>query len=114
MAALLGALDAQADFGVAAIGGKDSMSGTFENIDVPPTLDVYKRQLLLCLITLKYTQSNSVCYAEGGQIIGVGAGQQSRIHCTRLAVSYTHLDVYKRQMHCMPCSTADRRAAASP
>ena len=39
----------------------------------------------MCLITLKYTQSNSVCYAEGGQIIGVGAGQQSRIHCTRLA-----------------------------
>ena len=41
--------------------------------------------MILCLITLKYTQSNSVCYAEGGQIIGVGAGQQSRIHCTRLA-----------------------------
>ena len=44
-----------------------------------------KRDLLLCLITLKYTQSNSVCYAQGGQTIGVGAGQQSRIHCTRLA-----------------------------
>jgi phosphoribosylaminoimidazolecarboxamide formyltransferase/IMP cyclohydrolase len=44
-----------------------------------------QRDLLLCLITLKYTQSNSVCYAEDGQIIGVGAGQQSRIHCTRLA-----------------------------
>ena len=44
-----------------------------------------KRDLLLCLITLKYTQSNSVCYAQGGQVIGVGAGQQSRIHCTRLA-----------------------------
>ena len=41
--------------------------------------------LLLALITLKYTQSNSVCYTEGGQTIGVGAGQQSRIHCTRLA-----------------------------
>ena len=40
---------------------------------------------LLALITLKYTQSNSVCYTEGGQTIGVGAGQQSRIHCTRLA-----------------------------
>ena len=39
----------------------------------------------MCLITLKYTQSNSVCYAKGGQAIGVGAGQQSRIHCTRLA-----------------------------
>ena len=44
-----------------------------------------KRDLLLSLITLKYTQSNSVCYALDGQAIGVGAGQQSRIHCTRLA-----------------------------
>jgi len=44
-----------------------------------------KRDLLIALITLKYTQSNSVCYAEDGQAIGVGAGQQSRIHCTRLA-----------------------------
>ena len=44
-----------------------------------------KRDLVIALITLKYTQSNSVCYAEGGQTIGVGAGQQSRIHCTRLA-----------------------------
>ncbi|HWS28767.1 MAG TPA: phosphoribosylaminoimidazolecarboxamide formyltransferase [Clostridia bacterium] len=44
-----------------------------------------KRDLVLTLITLKYTQSNSVCYALGGQTIGVGAGQQSRIHCTRLA-----------------------------
>ena len=46
-----------------------------------------RRDMLTALITLKYTQSNSVCYAEGGQIIGVGAGQQSRIHCTRLAGS---------------------------
>lgn len=44
-----------------------------------------KRDLLIALITLKYTQSNSVCYAKEGQAIGVGAGQQSRIHCTRLA-----------------------------
>ena len=44
-----------------------------------------KRDLIIALITLKYTQSNSVCYAKGGQTIGVGAGQQSRIHCTRLA-----------------------------
>ncbi len=44
-----------------------------------------KWDLLIALITLKYTQSNSVCYAKGGQVIGVGAGQQSRIHCTRLA-----------------------------
>ena len=44
-----------------------------------------KRDLIIALITLKYTQSKSVCYAKGGQAIGIGAGQQSRIHCTRLA-----------------------------
>ncbi len=44
-----------------------------------------KRDLIIALIALKYTQSNSVCYAKDGQVIGVGAGQQSRIHCTRLA-----------------------------
>ena len=53
-----------------------------ENRELP---DDAVDDLLLALITLKYTQSNSVCYAEGGQTIGVGAGQQSRIHCTRLA-----------------------------
>ena len=53
-----------------------------ENKKLP---DSAKRDLLIALITLKYTQSNSVCYAENGQTIGVGAGQQSRIHCTRLA-----------------------------
>jgi phosphoribosylaminoimidazolecarboxamide formyltransferase / IMP cyclohydrolase len=47
--------------------------------------DAQKRYLVLALITLKYTQSNSVCYVQDGQVIGVGAGQQSRIHCTRLA-----------------------------
>ena len=47
--------------------------------------DTAKRDLIVALITLKYTQSNSVCYAVDGQAIGVGAGQQSRIHCTRLA-----------------------------
>lgn len=47
--------------------------------------DSAKRDLVLSLITLKYTQSNSVCYVKDGQTIGVGAGQQSRIHCTRLA-----------------------------
>ena len=47
--------------------------------------EIAKIDLLISMITLKYTQSNSVCYAMGGQTIGVGAGQQSRIHCTRLA-----------------------------
>lgn len=46
-----------------------------------------KRDLIIALITLKYTQSNSVCYVKDGQAIGIGAGQQSRIHCTRLAGS---------------------------
>lgn len=46
-----------------------------------------KRDLIIAMITLKYTQSNSVCYAYDGQVIGCGAGQQSRIHCTRLAGS---------------------------
>lgn len=53
-----------------------------ENKNLP---DSAKRDLIISLITLKYTQSNSVCYAFDGQAIGVGAGQQSRIHCTRLA-----------------------------
>ena len=53
-----------------------------ENKELP---EEAKRDLLIALITLKYTQSNSVCYAKDGQAIGVGAGQQSRIHCTRLA-----------------------------
>ena len=47
--------------------------------------DAAKRDLLISLITLKYTQSNSVCYVKDGQAIGIGAGQQSRVHCTRLA-----------------------------
>ena len=53
-----------------------------ENKTLP---DSAKRDLIVSLITLKYTQSNSVCFAVDGQAIGVGAGQQSRIHCTRLA-----------------------------
>lgn len=53
-----------------------------DNKNIP---DDKKRDLLISLITLKYTQSNSVCYVKDGQAIGIGAGQQSRIHCTRLA-----------------------------
>ena len=55
-----------------------------ENKEIP---DSAKRDLIISLITLKYTQSNSVCFAFDGQAIGVGAGQQSRVHCTRLAGS---------------------------
>lgn len=53
--------------------------------------------LMIALITLKYTQSNSVCYAKGGQAIGIGAGQQSRIHCTRLAG--TKADNWRLRQH---------------
>ncbi len=59
----------------------------FENIPTKSKTftDEAKRDLVISLITLKYTQSNSVCYVKDGQAIGIGAGQQSRIHCTRLA-----------------------------
>ncbi len=53
-----------------------------ENKEIP---ELAKIDLIISLITLKYTQSNSVCYAKGGQAIGIGAGQQSRVHCVRLA-----------------------------
>lgn len=78
-------------FGVTFEQGRNEVDLTgddlFENI---PTVnktftDEAKRDLKIALITLKYTQSNSVCYVKDGQAIGIGAGQQSRIHCTRLA-----------------------------
>lgn len=53
-----------------------------ENKEIP---EAAKRDLAISMITLKYTQSNSVCYVKDGQAIGIGAGQQSRVHCTRLA-----------------------------
>jgi phosphoribosylaminoimidazolecarboxamide formyltransferase / IMP cyclohydrolase len=59
-----------------------------------------RRDLILAQIVLKYTQSNSVCFALGGQVIGVGAGQQSRIHCTRLAASKAD-KWFLRQHPCM-------------
>ena len=65
-----------------------------ENKNLP---DSAKRDLIVSLITLKYTQSNSVCYAVDGQAIGVGAGQQSRIHCTRLAG--TKADTWQLRQH---------------
>ncbi len=65
-----------------------------EKKDLPPDA---KRDLIIALIALKYTQSNSVCYAKNGQTIGVGAGQQSRIHCTRLAGNKA--DVWHLRQH---------------
>ena len=78
-------------FGITFEQGRNEIDLTsdslFENI---PTVnkdfpDYVRRDLKIALITLKYTQSNSVCYVKDGQAIGIGAGQQSRIHCTRLA-----------------------------
>ena len=70
-------------------------------VDIPTQNKVIdeaaKRDLLIALITLKYTQSNSVCYAKDGQAIGIGAGQQSRVHCTRLAGSKA--DVWHLRQH---------------
>ncbi|KLU70976.1 MAG: hypothetical protein RHS_3085 [Robinsoniella sp. RHS] len=71
-----------------------------------------KRDLLISLITLKYTQSNSVCYVKDGQAIGVGAGQQSRVHCTRLAGNKA--DVWYLRQHAkvlnLPFKEGVRRA----
>ncbi len=78
-------------FGVTFEQGRNDIDLTGNNLfDNIPTLnkslpDEARRDLKIALITLKYTQSNSVCYAKDGQAIGIGAGQQSRIHCTRLA-----------------------------
>ena len=61
---------------------------TFSNVvtkNLTTLSDSAMRDLIVATIALKYTQSNSVCYAKDGQVIGIGAGQQSRIHCTRLA-----------------------------
>ncbi len=65
-----------------------------DNRDLPETA---RRDLLLAFVTLKYTQSNSVCLARDGQVIGVGAGQQSRIHCTRLAA--LKADLWRLRQH---------------
>ena len=77
-------------FGITFEQGRNNMKfddSTFSNIvtDNKCFTEDAKRDLIIALITLKYTQSNSVCYAKDGQAIGIGAGQQSRIHCTRLA-----------------------------
>ena len=77
-------------FGITFEQGRNNIKideSLFENIvtknhDLPESA---KRDLIIALITLKYTQSNSVCYAKDGQVTGVGAGQQSRVHCVRLA-----------------------------
>lgn len=83
-------LEAKEVFGVTFEQKRNDIKITEELFNNIPTknkniTDEAKRDLLIALITLKYTQSNSVCYAKDGQAIGIGAGQQSRVHCTRLA-----------------------------
>ncbi|MCI5800720.1 MAG: phosphoribosylaminoimidazolecarboxamide formyltransferase [Oscillospiraceae bacterium] len=77
-------------FGVTFEQGRNELkidAGLLKNLvtDIKNIPDEGKTDLIIALIALKYTQSNSVCYAKDGQAIGIGAGQQSRIHCTRLA-----------------------------
>ena len=85
------AIESKQVFGVTFEQGRNEIDLTGENLfDNIPTqnknfTEEAKRDLKIALITLKYTQSNSVCYVKDGQAIGIGAGQQSRIHCTRLA-----------------------------
>ena len=84
------ALECKDCFGVTFEQGHNALCITEELLENLPTQAKHlpesaRRDLILALIALKYTQSNSVCYAKDGQLIGVGAGQQSRIHCTRLA-----------------------------
>lgn len=69
----------------AEISPKDTFGGIITPKDSPPLSETALRDLTVATIAVKYTQSNSVCYALNGQVIGLGAGQQSRIHCTRLA-----------------------------
>ena len=84
------ALERKMCFGITFEQGRNALEIREDMLDNLPTANKQltaeqKRDLLVALITLKYTQSNSVCYAKDGQAIGVGAGQQSRVHCTRLA-----------------------------
>ena len=84
------ALEQKQVFGITFEQQRNDMEITEECLKDIPTNnkeipEAARRDLLIALITLKYTQSNSVCYAKDGQAIGIGAGQQSRVHCTRLA-----------------------------
>jgi phosphoribosylaminoimidazolecarboxamide formyltransferase/IMP cyclohydrolase len=85
-----GEIEKRSIFGIEFVQKRNSFIPTFEDLKNIVTenkelSEAAKRDMILAVITLKYTQSNSVCYTAGGQVIGCGAGQQSRIHCTRLA-----------------------------
>ena len=96
------ALEQKEVFGVTFEQQRNDIKITEDCLTDIPTKNKYmtpeaKRDLLIALITLKYTQSNSVCYAKDGQAIGIGAGQQSRVHCTRLAGNKA--DVWHLRQH---------------
>lgn len=83
-------LETREVFGITFEQRRNNYLPSIDNLTTIPTQNHYlpdeaKRDLLLALITLKYTQSNSICFTYDGQCIGIGAGQQSRIHCTRIA-----------------------------
>jgi AICAR transformylase/IMP cyclohydrolase PurH len=84
------AIESKEVYGVTFEQGRNNAVITTDLFQKRPTKnktipEAAQRDLLIALITLKYTQSNSVCYVKDGMTIGVGAGQQSRVHCTRLA-----------------------------
>ena len=96
------ALEQKEVFGITFEQQRNDIKITEDCLTDIPTKNKYmtpeaKRDLLIALITLKYTQSNSVCYAKDGQAIGIGAGQQSRVHCTRLAGNKA--DVWHLRQH---------------
>ncbi len=98
-------LESKEVFGITFEQGRNEAAITAELLKVRPTAnkeipEEARRDLLIALITLKYTQSNSVCYVKDGQAIGIGAGQQSRVHCTRLAGNKAD-NWYLRQHPCV-------------
>ena len=103
-------------FGVTFEQSRNNVAITPECLIDMPTVekipDEAKRDLLIALITLKYTQSNSVCYVKDGQAIGIGAGQQSRVHCTRLAGSKA--DIWWLRQHPQVLNLPFRAAVKRP
>ena len=104
-------------FGITFEQGRNELkidNDMLENVvtDAKEIPDEAKRDLVISLITLKYTQSNSVCYVKDGQAIGIGAGQQSRIHCTRLAGNKADIWFLRQHPKVMglPFKTGIRRA----
>ena len=104
-------------FGITFEQGRNELkidNDMLENVvtDAKEIPDDAKRDLVISLITLKYTQSNSVCYVKDGQAIGIGAGQQSRIHCTRLAGNKADIWFLRQHPKVMglPFKTGIRRA----